>query len=117
MAVLIDVPWLAAGPRIAFAALWVRTRRRLVLVAAASWLGYLAYELGMRARLSAPAIATFGSICWSSIRAPREEKRSSLESMALDASPCTLVAERKEHQCPSRIAKCSTGAAAAASWS
>jgi hypothetical protein len=51
MAVLVDQPWLAAGPGALFLGLWSRTGRRLTLGAAVAWLLYLPYEYGMRWRV------------------------------------------------------------------
>jgi hypothetical protein len=51
MAVLIEAPWLAAGPGAVFLGLWARSRRRLALAAAVAWLLYVPYEYGMRLRI------------------------------------------------------------------
>jgi hypothetical protein len=51
MTVLVDTPWLAAVPGIAFLWAWTRARRRLVLLAALAWLVYLPYEYGMKWRV------------------------------------------------------------------
>lgn len=44
-------PLLALAPAAAFGLLYARSRRRVVLVAALAWLGYCAYELGMKLRI------------------------------------------------------------------
>ena len=51
MAVLIEYPLLAAVPGAVFAALFVASRKVLVLAAAAAWLAYLPYEYAMKLRL------------------------------------------------------------------
>ena len=50
-AALQDRPWLAALPAAMFAALWLMSRRRLVLSTSLLWLLYAGYEAAMKARI------------------------------------------------------------------
>ena len=51
MAVLIEEPWLAVVPGLAFLALQAASRHFLVLTAALAWLAYVPYEYGMKLRI------------------------------------------------------------------
>ena len=51
LAALVEHPWLALLPALVFALLAHRTRRRTAWAAAAAWLLYAAYELGMKRRI------------------------------------------------------------------
>jgi hypothetical protein len=51
LGVFIAWPWLAFVPAVVFIALYVRRRRRLLLVTALAWLAYGAWEYGMKLRL------------------------------------------------------------------
>jgi hypothetical protein len=51
MGALIGEPWLALVPAGLCLLLYMYSRRRFVLVTAAVWLGYCAYEYGMKLRL------------------------------------------------------------------
>src|SRR2546423_14258462 len=51
LAILVEWPWLALIPALAFFAFSRRSRRGIVVITAISWLLYCAYEYGMRLRL------------------------------------------------------------------
>lgn len=48
MGKLISMPWLAAAPALLFFALYYWSHKRIVLVTAIAWMGYMAYELTIK---------------------------------------------------------------------
>jgi len=51
LAVFIDQPWLALIPAAVFILMMAASRSRWSLIAAGMWIGYAAYEYGMKARI------------------------------------------------------------------
>lgn len=51
IAILIEYPFLALVPAALFAALFVKSKNRFVLVAPVLWLAYVPYEYGMKLRI------------------------------------------------------------------